>query len=57
MTFIYKFRIFTRGMECFRAYSEICVNDPQRKIFENEVFGATNLYDLLCKDKNYQKGE
>ena len=44
-------------MECFRAYSETCVNDPQRKIFENEVYGATKLYDLLCRDKNYQKGK
>ncbi|XP_058120717.1 uncharacterized protein LOC131284968 [Anopheles ziemanni] len=46
--------IFTRGMECVRQYLKVCVNARQRKIIENEVYGAQQLYQYLCYDHSFQ---
>uniref|UniRef100_A0A182SMV8 Uncharacterized protein n=1 Tax=Anopheles maculatus TaxID=74869 RepID=A0A182SMV8_9DIPT len=48
-------RIFNRGMECVRQYLKECVNARQRKIIENEVYGAKKLYEFLCYDQAFQQ--
>ncbi|XP_040158430.1 uncharacterized protein LOC120897533 isoform X2 [Anopheles arabiensis] len=47
--------IFNRGMECVRQYLRECVNARQRKIIENEVYGAQKLYEYLCYDQAFQR--
>ncbi|XP_058062037.1 uncharacterized protein LOC131212261 [Anopheles bellator] len=45
--------LFNRGMECVQHYLK-CVNARQRKIIENEVYGAQKLYEFLCYDRTFQ---
>ncbi|XP_053657745.1 uncharacterized protein LOC128706830 [Anopheles marshallii] len=47
--------IFNRGMECVGQYLKECVNARQRKIIENEVYGAQKLYEFLCYDQAFQR--
>lgn len=44
-------------MECVRQYLRECVNARQRKIIENEVYGAQKLYEYLCYDQAFQRGK
>uniref|UniRef100_A0A182P2L6 Uncharacterized protein n=1 Tax=Anopheles epiroticus TaxID=199890 RepID=A0A182P2L6_9DIPT len=46
--------LFTRGMECVHLYMNTCVDRQERKIIENEVYGAKRLYDFLCRDRSFQ---
>ncbi|XP_049537613.1 uncharacterized protein LOC125952277 [Anopheles darlingi] len=46
--------LFHRGMECVQEYLKVCVNARQRKVIENEVYGAQKLYEFLCYDRTFQ---
>ncbi|KFB43355.1 AGAP001742-PA-like protein [Anopheles sinensis] len=47
--------LFNRGMECVQHYLNVCVDQQERKIIENEVYGAKRLYEFLCRDRSYQQ--
>uniref|UniRef100_A0A182RSX8 Uncharacterized protein n=1 Tax=Anopheles funestus TaxID=62324 RepID=A0A182RSX8_ANOFN len=47
--------LFNRGMECVQHYLNVCVDQKERKIIENEVYGAKRLYEFLCQDRSFQK--
>lgn len=47
-------RVFYRGMDCIQSYLNACVEAKERRIIENEVFGAQKMYDHLCRDKSFQ---
>uniref|UniRef100_A0A182NRR6 Uncharacterized protein n=1 Tax=Anopheles dirus TaxID=7168 RepID=A0A182NRR6_9DIPT len=47
--------LFNRGMECVQHYLNVCVDEKERKIIENEVYGAKRLYKFLCRDRSFQK--
>ncbi|XP_062533824.1 uncharacterized protein LOC134202857 [Armigeres subalbatus] len=47
-------RVFYRGMDCIQSYLNACVEGKDRRIIENEVFGAQKMYDHLCRDKSFQ---
>ncbi|XP_050101423.1 uncharacterized protein LOC126581657 [Anopheles aquasalis] len=47
--------LFNRGMECVQHYLNICVEKQERTIIENEVYGAKQLYEFLCRDRSFQK--
>ncbi|XP_058118711.1 uncharacterized protein LOC131284088 [Anopheles ziemanni] len=47
--------LFNRGMECVQHYLNVCVDQKERKIIENEVYGAKRLYEFLCRDRSYQQ--
>ncbi|XP_058059429.1 uncharacterized protein LOC131210234 [Anopheles bellator] len=47
--------LFNRGMECVQHYLNVCVDQQERKIIENEVYGAKRLYEFLCRDRSFQK--
>uniref|UniRef100_A0A182IYC4 DUF19 domain-containing protein n=1 Tax=Anopheles atroparvus TaxID=41427 RepID=A0A182IYC4_ANOAO len=47
--------LFNRGMECVQHYLNVCVDQTERKIIENEVYGAKRLYEFLCRDRTYQQ--
>ncbi|XP_050070820.1 uncharacterized protein LOC126558795 [Anopheles maculipalpis] len=47
--------LFNRGMECVQHYLNVCVDQKERKIIENEVYGAKRLYEFLCRDRSFQK--
>ncbi|XP_058811728.1 uncharacterized protein LOC131676599 [Topomyia yanbarensis] len=47
--------VFNRGMDCVQRYLNVCVDSKERKIIENEVYGAKMLYEYLCRDKSFQR--
>ncbi|XP_058455059.1 uncharacterized protein LOC131432669 [Malaya genurostris] len=47
--------VFNRGMDCVQHYLKVCVDTKERKIIENEVYGAKKLYEFLCQDKTFQR--
>ncbi|XP_053680814.1 uncharacterized protein LOC128731708 [Anopheles nili] len=47
--------LFNRGMECVKHYMNVCVDQKERKIIENEVYGAKRLYEFLCRDRSFQQ--
>ncbi|XP_055526384.1 uncharacterized protein LOC129719050 [Wyeomyia smithii] len=47
--------VFNRGMDCVQHYLNACVDAKERKIIENEVYGARKLYEYLCRDKSFQR--
>uniref|UniRef100_A0A1S4GD03 Uncharacterized protein n=2 Tax=Anopheles gambiae TaxID=7165 RepID=A0A1S4GD03_ANOGA len=47
--------LFNRGMECVQHYLNVCVDQQERKIIENEVYGAKRLYEFLCGDRSFQQ--
>ncbi|XP_038104494.1 uncharacterized protein LOC6042425 [Culex quinquefasciatus] len=47
--------LFNRGMDCVQHYLDSCVDQKDRKIVENEVYGARKLYEFLCRDKSFQR--
>ena len=44
-------------MECVQHYLNVCVDQQERKIIENEVYGAKRLYEFLCGDRSFQQGK
>ncbi|XP_053698510.1 uncharacterized protein LOC128745460 [Sabethes cyaneus] len=47
--------VFNRGMDCVQHYLNTCIDSKERKIIENEVYGARKLYGYLCRDKSFQR--
>lgn len=43
-------------MACTNRYLDKCIAVEQRKIVENELYGANKLYDYLCNNIEFQKG-
>lgn len=43
-------------MACTSRYLDKCIPPNQRKIVENELYGANKLYDYLCNNLEFQKG-
>uniref|UniRef100_A0A336MWI2 CSON008784 protein n=1 Tax=Culicoides sonorensis TaxID=179676 RepID=A0A336MWI2_CULSO len=48
-------RLFRRGIACTNKYLEKCIQKDERKIVENELYGAEKLYDYLCNKVEFQK--
>ncbi|XP_039448919.1 uncharacterized protein LOC120428014 [Culex pipiens pallens] len=46
--------LFNRGMACVENYLDRCVSQRNRRIVENEVYGAKRLYEYLCHDPTFQ---
>ncbi|XP_066904787.1 uncharacterized protein [Halyomorpha halys] len=50
-----EWQAFQTGMGCIDTYSQECLSDKDRKIFESHIAGARHTFHFLCNDPGFRE--
>ncbi|XP_055373899.1 uncharacterized protein LOC129607163 [Condylostylus longicornis] len=49
-----KCTVFKKGMACFNTYTQKCLSEDRKALYENTISGAKKFENKLCDDKRFQ---